>query len=75
MSSIFLGKPLHWIAVVAAAAILYGVGGEKLHTSAFNLYTMIVIVITVALVVLVVATSEPGERVTRDPIEEPDEDR
>lgn len=73
MSKIFLGKPLHWAALVVAAGILYAVGGERLHTSSFNLFVGIVAAVATTLVALVWATTDPADAVTREPIPSPDE--
>lgn len=70
MNRIFLGKPLHWALIVAVIAIGWVLGDERMHVSAFNLFLILLLAITTAVVVAVLLTSKPGEQVTRDPLEE-----
>jgi len=73
MASIFLGKPWHWGLLVASYVALGLVGVRYLHTHAFNLFTAICLGIGLAVVAAVVFTHRPGDRVTREPIEMPEE--
>lgn len=70
---LFLGKPLHWAALLLALAILGWTGLERLQATGFNLYTAVLAATAAALVGVVVATTRRGERVTRDPIPPTDE--
>jgi hypothetical protein len=70
MGQIFLGKPLHWALIAAVIAIGWVLGEERLHVIWFNLFTVILLAVAAALVIAVILTSKPGERVTRDPLEE-----
>ena len=74
MGRVFLGKPVHWAGIAAAALGLYLVGLERLHVTWFNAFTGVVALVAVALVVIVLATTRRGEQVTRDPIPEPHDD-
>jgi len=74
VSEIFLGKPIHWLALIVACGILALVGLNYLHTSAFNLFAAITFGSGLALVLVIVLPHRPGERVTRDPIEIPEQD-
>lgn len=73
MGRIFLGKPLHWGLIVLVVAIGWFIGHERLHVIWFNLFTVILLVISAVAVAVVLLTSKPGERITRDPLE-PDQD-
>jgi Mn2+/Fe2+ NRAMP family transporter len=73
MGRIFLGKPLHWGLIVLLIAIGWVIGHERLHVIWFNLYTVILLVISAVAVAVVLLTSRPKERITRDPLE-PDRD-
>lgn len=72
MADIFLGKAWHWGLLAAAFVALGLVGMRYLHTHAFNLFTVICLAIGVVVVSAVVLTHKHGDRVTREPIEEPD---
>ena len=74
MSRIFLGKPIHWALVVALVAIGWFFGRQRLHVIEFNLYTIALILAAAGAVVMVLATTRPGDRVTRDRIEPGEED-
>ncbi len=68
MSRIFLGRPIHWL-IIAALGVLGWVGGRyRLHVIEFNLFIVLTIVVVVIALIAVIATTRPGERVTRDPI-------
>jgi len=73
MGKVFLGKPLHWGLLILLIAVGWAMGHERLHVIWFNLFTIILLVVSGAAVILVIMTSKPGERITRDPLE-PDED-
>ena len=74
MGGLFLGKPLHWAALVAAAIGLAAVGDARLHVTGFNVFIALVGLVAVVLVALVLTTSSATERVTRDPIPAPEDD-
>jgi Mn2+/Fe2+ NRAMP family transporter len=73
MSRIFLGKPLHWVLVILLAAGGWLVGRQRFHVIEFNLFTILLLVVSAGVIVAVLMTSRPGEQVTRDPLE-PDDD-
>jgi len=74
MGSIFLGKPWHWALGVAIVAALWLAGGAKLHVIQFNLFLTAIAVGSLVLVLIVIWTTRKGEQVTRDPLEEGDQD-
>ena len=73
MRSVFLARLHHWLALVIAFAVLWAVGVNHLHTSAFNTFAVIAFGGGLALVLVIVLPHKRGDRVTRDPIEIPDE--
>ena len=73
MRRIFLGKPVHWLVPILAAAALGATGSVNLHVTDFNLYTLSVGATAIAIVVLLLATTRRGERVTREPLPGPDD--
>ena len=70
MNKIFLGRPVHWL-IAVGLGILGWLGGRlRLHVTDFNLFIIVLIVIVVGALVAVIVTSRPGDKVTRDPIED-----
>ncbi len=70
MKRIFLGPWLHWLILIALVAAGWLTGVDRLHVIDFNPFITGLILVTVVILVLVLKTSAPGQRVTRDPIEE-----
>ena len=70
MRKIFLGKPLHWLLWVLIVAVFYLLGALRLHTRDFNLFIVILLAGTTAVVLLIVLLHKPGDRVTRDRFED-----
>ena len=70
MKRIFLGPWLHWLILIALVAAGWLTGMGRLHVIDFNPFIIGLILVTVVILVLVLKTSAPGQRVTRDPIEE-----
>ena len=68
MKSIFLGRPIHWLIILALIALGWFGGLQRLHVTSFNLFAIVLIVIVVIALVVVILTSRPGETETRDPI-------
>jgi hypothetical protein len=73
MADIFIGKAWHWALLVIAFVVLGVVGKFYLHTYAFNTFTTICLAIGVVVVLSVVLTYKPGDRITREPLEMPEE--
>jgi hypothetical protein len=65
LGRIFLGKPIHWLSLALAAAGLWWMGLEKLHVRDFNMFTAGIAAIAIFLIVVVLVTFKPGDRVTR----------
>ena len=70
MSKVFLGPLLHWVIVISLIALGWISGKFRVHVSDFNPFIIVLIAIVVVTLVVVLATSRPGMRVTRDPVEE-----
>ena len=73
MRELFLGKPWHWLLLVVCIGLLAWAGAAKLHVIHFNNFFVALLVACVAVVLLLIHTTKPGERVTRDPLKESDE--
>ena len=69
MSRIFLGPVLHWLIVLVLIVLGWLAGIDRMHVSQFNLFLIILIGITIAVVILVLKSSPTDGQVTRDPIE------
>lgn len=75
MKDLFLGKPLHWLLLVALVVPFAVMGYLRLHVSEFNHFVLLMLGIAALVVVLIVVPHRPGERITREPLEDdPDGD-
>ena len=72
MGSIFLGKPVHWAMLVVIVGLGWWLGEIRLHVTWFNLFVVLLLAASAAVVALVLWTTRSDEQVTRDPLE-PDE--
>ena len=70
MRNVFLGKPFHWLVLVAIATILWWMGDGLLQTRNFNLFLAIVFGVSTVAVIAIRLTYRPGDRVTRDPFDD-----
>jgi len=70
MSKIFLGRPWHWAIVAVVIALGWAAGDVRLHVIHFNTFIVTLGLCTVLILALLVATSRPDQQITRDPIEE-----
>ncbi len=73
LRAIFLGKPLHWAIIVLLVAGGWLTGRARLHVIEFNQFVLGLLAVATLALLAVLATSRPGERVTRDPLEPDDE--
>lgn len=73
MNRIFLGKPFHWLLLIALVLIGWITGLYKAHVVVFNWFVIGTIVVTTAVVLAVLRTAGNHEQVTRDPILPDDE--
>ena len=70
MRTVFLGPLLHWLIIIALIVAGWIGGSHRMHVSEFNPFLIVLIVTTMAIPVIVLNSSPPGRRVTRDPVEE-----
>jgi hypothetical protein len=68
MSSIFLGKPLHWLMLVVITAGLWYAGVLRLHIVHFDAFIVVLLAVSAACVLVVLYGPGRGERITRDEI-------
>jgi uncharacterized membrane protein YhaH (DUF805 family) len=75
MKDVFLGKWWHWLLLVIAVLLLWQLGGTKLHVIHFNAFFLTLLAGTIVFLLVIIFGTRPGERVTRDNLEEamPDE--
>lgn len=74
MREIFLGKPWHWVLIIGLCVLMWATGAYKLHVIHFNAFILAMIAGGTVVTLLVAMTTRPGEKVTRDPIVEPEND-
>jgi Mn2+/Fe2+ NRAMP family transporter len=73
MTRIFLGKWWHWGLLVVVTVLLWLAGERRLHVVEFNTFVLALLVGVALVVVAVLARTKPGEQVTRDRLEPPEE--
>ena len=69
MREIFLGKPWHWGVLAVVAVALWWAGGMKAHVIHFNSFIPLLAVSCLAIILLVLKTTKPGEQITREELE------
>ncbi len=70
MKRIFLGPFVHWVIIAAIIGLGWYSGIGRTHVSQFNLFLILLIVLTISVIVLVLKTSPPGKQVTREPLDD-----
>ncbi|MBY8977092.1 hypothetical protein KHP62_14840 [Rhodobacteraceae bacterium NNCM2] len=73
MKQIFLGPPIHWLILIVVIGLGWFAGDERLHVTSFNLFLITLIMGTVLVLFMVLYSARPGERITREPIEDTDQ--
>ena len=68
MRDIFLGKPWQWGLVVLVAALMAWAGSARIHVIHFNVFLVALVIGSLLIVLLIIKTSRPGERITREPL-------
>ena len=68
MSTLFLGKPLHWLLLAVVCAGLWYAGDLRLHLIHFDAFIVALLAVTVVCVFIVLKGAKPGELITRDEI-------
>lgn len=73
MNRIFLGPPLHWLIIVVLVALGWIGGKLRFHVTDFNPFVILMVVVSVIALVVVLLTTAPGQRVTREPLADNDD--
>ncbi len=68
MSNIFLGKPLHWLVLVAISAGLWWAGELREHIIHFDAFIVALLAVSAVCVLIVIYGPGHNERITRDEI-------
>jgi len=68
MSTLFLGKPLHWLMLGVIAAGLWYAGDLREHIVHFDAFILALLAVSAGCVLLVLYGPGHGERITRDEI-------
>jgi len=66
MKRIFLGPMLHWAIVAAIVGLGWYTGLGRTHVSQFNMFIVLLMILTVAVLLVILKTSPENRRVTRD---------
>lgn len=69
MNRVFLGKPSHWALWGVIVVVLAVAGHVHMHVRWFNDFTVLLLALTLFVVLFVVVTYRPGERITREPFD------
>lgn len=72
--SLFIGRPVHWILLALVFGDLAGLGLAGQHVRNFVWFQFVVLALAAFAVALIVRTFKPGERITREPIEDDEPD-
>ncbi len=70
----FIGKPIHWLLLVIVVGVLYWLGHIKMHVRDFNNFLFLLLALTAAVVLFIVVTYKKGDAITRDPLDQPDDE-
>ena len=69
-SEMFIGRPVYWALAAAIIACLAALGLAKLHVRDFIPFQFAVLALAAIAVVAIMCLYRPGERVTREPLED-----
>lgn len=70
MKNLFIGKPLHWLMIAAAAGVMYWLGAGQFHRVNYTGFLGIVFAVAVTCIALVLITYRRGDRITREPLDD-----
>jgi hypothetical protein len=70
LQDFFIGRPVYWALAGAVAAILAGLGLAKQHVREFVTFQFTVLALAVIIVAVIMVVYKPGERATREPLED-----
>lgn len=70
LDEIFIGRPVYWALLAAIVAILAYLGILQQHVREFVPFIFTLLGLSAAVVAVIVLTYRPGERITREPLED-----
>lgn len=70
LDQIFIGRPIYWALLAAVIVTLTMLGLAQQHVREFVPFIFTLLGLSVAVVAVIVLTYRPGERITREPIED-----
>lgn len=70
LSDLFIGRPIYWALLGVLVAILAWLGLTQQHVRDFVPFQFAVLGLAAAAVAVIVLAYRPGERITREPIED-----
>ena len=73
ISDIFIGRLLYWMLWLVIAGGLYWMGKGARHVRDFVPFVLELFALVALCVIVIVATYKPGERITRESLNEDDE--
>lgn len=73
LRDIFLGKPLHWLPWAVIATLMLWMNSAHFHVLHFNFFALALLGISAAVLTLLLSSSRPEDRVTREPFPESQE--
>ena len=73
ISDIFIGRLLYWMLWLVIAGVLYWMGKGAQHVRDFVPFVLELFALVALCVIVIVASYKPGERITRESLNEDDE--
>ncbi len=70
MKRIFLGPTLHWAIVAVIVGLGWYTGIGRTHVSQFNMFMILLMVLTIVVLLVILKTSPNDRQITRDPLED-----
>lgn len=70
MREVFLGPVRFWVVLLLVVAVLWMAGRAQLHVTDFAWFLALLAGLAAVSVLAILLTRRPGERITRDPIDE-----
>lgn len=70
MNNLFIGPIIHWLSIACVIGIGWIAGDERLHVVDFNSFIIAVLIVTIVTILVVLRTSKPGVKITREKLED-----
>ncbi len=67
--NLFLGRPVYWLLAAFVTAALAGLGYFQQHVKEFVTFQFAVLGLAVLVVVVILKAYQPGEQITREPLD------